>query len=208
MLPDGYIENYEQIAKDYMGEVSVETRKIGNLIDFSIQLLGIPFDADVLDLGCGNGWILRSLGCVSTYGADISIENCMHVRKLSTLHKIVQADAQKAPYKDCSFDAVICTDVFEHVPSHTELVKEIHRILRSNGVLFFSTPFEQDLSYYDSPAYEKRYRYVHLRSVNKKMLNDVFDERRWVKLAEIFVTEQMQFQDMPYPIIFQVYVAR
>jgi SAM-dependent methyltransferase len=206
MLPEGYIENYDQIACDYGNSVSIETEVLKRLVDFSMQILGTPFDTDVLDLGCGNGWMSSGLGCISSTLLDISAVNCRHARQLSTLHKVVQADAQEIPFRDCSFDVVICTDLFEHVPSTTPLVEEIHRILRPGGILLFSCPFGQDLSYYDSVQYERRYRYVHLRSVDRQMLDDVF--KGWTRMAETFVTEHMQCQDKPYPIIFQVYAKR
>ena len=189
MLPEGYVENYEQIASDYGESVSVETQVLGKLVDYTVQLLGVPFDAKVLDVGCGNGWILSKAGAYNLYGLDISHVNCRMTRHFSELHRVVQADAQEIPLKDKSFDVVICTDLFEHVPDPASLMEEIHRVLRPGGVLLFGVPFEQDLSYYSSPRYKRRYRYVHLRSVDREILEDVFSG--WTKMAETFVTDHM-----------------
>jgi SAM-dependent methyltransferase len=167
MLPEGYVENYDQIARDYGTAVSIETEALKRLVDFSMQILGTPFDNDVLDLGCGNGWMASGLGCISPTMLDISAVNCRHTRHISSLHRVVQADAQEIPLKSGSFDVVICTDLFEHVPDTAPLVEEIHRVLRPGGILFFSCPFDQDLSYYESSGYQKRYRYVHLRSIDR-----------------------------------------
>jgi ubiquinone/menaquinone biosynthesis C-methylase UbiE len=206
MLPEGYIENYEQIAQDYSGQVSTETQTLGKLVDYTVNLLGIPHDAKVLDVGCGNGWILNKAGTYDLYGLDISHHNCRLTREFSELHRVVQADAQAIPFKADTFDVVICTDLFEHVPNTARLVREIHRVLRRGGICLFGCPFEQDLSYYESRRYRRQYRYVHLRSVTRALLRSVF--AGWSKMSETFVTEHMQEQEQPYPIIFQVYAKK
>ncbi len=40
-----------------------------------------------------------------------------------------------------SFDAILCTDVFEHIPYPNETIKEFHRILRQGGTLILTAPF-------------------------------------------------------------------
>jgi len=204
-LPEGYLENYEEIARD-IPWVSTETEKLTELVDFSMHLLGIHPSDGILDVGCGTGHMLDKIvpyGC----GIDISHLNCR--RASHGKAKAVQADAQTIPFKDNSFGVAFCTDIFEHVPRVDLLVGEIQRVLRPGGILFFACPFEQDLSYYESEKYrrfKKRYRYVHLRSVNRDMLDKVF--KNWLWLSETWVTDHMQFQDDPYPIIFQVYAKR
>lgn len=41
-----------------------------------------------------------------------------------------------------SFDAVVCTEVLEHVTNPFDAVSEIHRILKPGGRLFASSPFD------------------------------------------------------------------
>lgn len=50
-------------------------------------------------------------------------------------------DIQSAPFCDNSFDLVISSDVFEHVPDAYKGFKEIYRILKTGGVHIFSVPF-------------------------------------------------------------------
>ena len=44
------------------------------------------------------------------------------------------------PFPDCTFDAVISDYVFEHVESPEPFLKEIRRVLKPGGSLFFRTP--------------------------------------------------------------------
>lgn len=42
--------------------------------------------------------------------------------------------------EDCFFDAIICTEVFEHIPFPNETVKEFNRLLKPGGVLILTAP--------------------------------------------------------------------
>ena len=49
-------------------------------------------------------------------------------------------DATAIPVEDGSFDAVLCTEVLEHVPEPIRVLKEIGRIVRLGGWAFISAP--------------------------------------------------------------------
>ncbi len=48
------------------------------------------------------------------------------------------ADAMEMPFKDNLFDVVICTHVYEHVPSPKLLFSEIFRILKPQGICYLA----------------------------------------------------------------------
>ena len=111
---------------------------------------------------------------------------------------------ENLPIEDGVFDAVICTDIFEHVQNEKALVREVSRVLRPGGTLLFACPWKQDLSVYDMPEYKakfKQYKYLHLRSVDEDMINDCFSEFKVVASTEITVAmSSMLFK--PYAIRF------
>ena len=49
------------------------------------------------------------------------------------------------PRDDASYDAVLLTQVLEHVPDPAEVMIEIHRILKEDGQLFLSVPLNAPL---------------------------------------------------------------
>lgn len=55
------------------------------------------------------------------------------------------ADAHAVPLPDASFDAVIAQAVLEHVLDPAQVVGEVHRLLRPDGLVYAETPFMQQV---------------------------------------------------------------
>lgn len=53
----------------------------------------------------------------------------------------IVSDITEIPVADGSFDAVMCTEVLEHVPDPVAAIKELNRVLRSGGYLMITVPF-------------------------------------------------------------------
>lgn len=53
----------------------------------------------------------------------------------------IVSDITNIPVKKSSFDAILCTEVFEHVPDPIAAIKEFKRILKVNGKLIITAPF-------------------------------------------------------------------
>ena len=102
------------------------------------------------------------------------------------------------------FDTIICTDVFEHVQNEKLLANELERILKPEGQILFAVPWEQDLSIYDSEEYitkYKKFKYVHLRSVDFAVIQDCFPQFEIV--CSTLITVGMKHMKLkPYPIRF------
>jgi len=88
----------------------------------------------ILDLGCGEGVLLRELRSLghNVVGMDYNFES-EHVTRGSIL---------STPYENNSFDVILCLDVIEHLhpADQPEAFKEIARILRPGGRLICSLP--------------------------------------------------------------------
>lgn len=49
-------------------------------------------------------------------------------------------DITDIPEKDSHFDAILCSEVFEHLPAPLEAIREFNRILKPQGVLILTFP--------------------------------------------------------------------
>ena len=64
-------------------------------------------------------------------------------------------DLQNIPAKDAYFDAILCSQVLEHLPYPTRVLDEFYRLLKPGGMLWLSTPlfYEEHEQPYDFYRY-------------------------------------------------------
>jgi 2-polyprenyl-3-methyl-5-hydroxy-6-metoxy-1,4-benzoquinol methylase len=109
---------------------------------------------DVLDYGCGAGHLLEqmlTLPNVNFYGLDFSAASVDETKKRtngkSNLKELVLADKLPTLFSDEQFDTITLIETIEHLqdgPLH-ETMQELFRILKRNGRLFITTPYNENL---------------------------------------------------------------
>ncbi|MDK2791064.1 MAG: hypothetical protein PWP15_1584 [Methanothermococcus sp.] len=90
-------------------------------------------DKLVLDCGCGFGSFYPLIKDFNTIYMDFSL-NLLKKFKINT--NKVCGDIQNLPFKDNTFDLVLCINVLEHV-DFERAVNEIKRVLKTNGTCIF-----------------------------------------------------------------------
>ncbi|WP_271855560.1 class I SAM-dependent methyltransferase [Patiriisocius marinus] len=56
----------------------------------------------------------------------------------------IKADICNLPFKDNSYDVIICNHVLEHIPNDTKAMKELYRVLAPGGMAVLQVPYEAD----------------------------------------------------------------
>jgi SAM-dependent methyltransferase len=108
---------------------------------FFLEFIGARRGERVLDLGCGNGvfsgW-LRESGC-RVVGADFSFAALRRARGLQELSAC--CELPRLPFRDASFDRVVCIEVLEHLSPEAEQasLRAILRVLKPGGSLALHT---------------------------------------------------------------------
>ena len=105
-------------------------------------------DMVILDLPCGRGFYLNMFRYVSKcrlIGADLDWE-VIQKAKVNVGHlddtDIQRVNIYQMPYPDNTFDAVIFSEVLEHLDNDSKALKEAYRVLKPNGVLAVTVPHE------------------------------------------------------------------
>jgi len=101
-----------------------------------------PAARTFLDVGCATGYavqLARDHGWES-YGTDISEFATDYARRERHLTNIYTGSLAEARLPSCHFDIIYCHHVLEHMPDPLENLREMHRLLKPDGVLFVSVP--------------------------------------------------------------------
>ena len=109
---------------------------------------------DVLDYGCGAGQLLKQLTKepgVNFFGLDFSADSIEETRKRTAhsnnLEQLILVDRLPTPFKDEQFDFITIIETIEHLQDEPlyETMQELFRILKRNGKIFITTPFNENL---------------------------------------------------------------
>jgi ubiquinone/menaquinone biosynthesis C-methylase UbiE len=102
----------------------------------------LPPGSRVLDVGAGVGQYRDLFNHCEYRAHDFGLEPAT-AGQYTTLD--YESDITAIPVGDESFDAVLCTEVLEHVPEPIAAVREMARILRPAGRLMISAPLGSHL---------------------------------------------------------------
>lgn len=92
----------------------------------------IPGGGKVLDLGCGDGSIAKTL---MEARPDLRVEGVDIMVRPSTHIPVTQFDGDKLPFRARSFDYVTIVDVLHHTDDPTAVLKEAVRVARKGIVI-------------------------------------------------------------------------
>jgi carbamoyltransferase len=100
----------------------------------------IPYNASVLEVGCGTGQLSNFLGisCRRVTGADLclnSLRLAEEFRRKSQLDRVrfVQINLFRPPFQKGEFDVVLCNGVLHHTSNPQEGFRQLVSLLRPGG---------------------------------------------------------------------------
>jgi SAM-dependent methyltransferase len=123
------------------------------------HLLGDVRDRDVLEVGCGAAqagrWLVSQGARVTAF--DVSLGQLLVARELDRRTGVevrtAQADAQRLPFRDASFDLVVSAfGAIPFVSDSAGTMREVARVLRPGGRLVFSTTHPVRWVFPDDPG--------------------------------------------------------
>ncbi len=138
--------------KDWVRTVSWPKTDIGtkhgpNLKGWITEKLGqLPAGGRILDVGAGSQPYREACGHLRYVSQDREKpsrfeEGYMSMREADYKEPDIVCDAVSIPEPDASFDAILCTEVLEHVPHPVRVLQETSRLVKSGGSLILTAPF-------------------------------------------------------------------
>jgi len=144
-MPFGYIPHkikWKNAILKIFGNPNMITRIQAPVI---IRMLNPSKKDFILDAGCGGGFFTYEVAkkCQKCIGVDLSInEELLDItRNLSSI-SFLKADILNMPFKKGTFNKILLSSVLQMVKNDRILLKEIHRVLKKNGVFVLSVPTE------------------------------------------------------------------
>lgn len=148
-MRDADIALYDTVAAEWWNGQTRWLRVLANMVPARLR----HFEAvvpdwtgrTVLDLGCAGGFMAEALarrgaqvtGIDPAEGAVASARAHAAAEGLAIRYDTGMGEA--LPYRDATFDAVVCVDVLEHVTDLDAVLTEVERVLRPGGWFLFDT---------------------------------------------------------------------
>jgi 2-polyprenyl-3-methyl-5-hydroxy-6-metoxy-1,4-benzoquinol methylase len=106
----------------------------------------------VLDVGCGNGWAAKKLIPLGKKVISMDISSTNPVKTIKEVphenHAGLIADVYNIPLKENSVDCIIASEILEHVPDPEIFIINLVKLLKQNGKLIITTPYNEKIEYY------------------------------------------------------------
>jgi ubiquinone/menaquinone biosynthesis C-methylase UbiE len=127
------VTNYDAIAGGY--NVRYRNYDYGEIKEALRAFVGEPVGA-ILEVGCGTGFWLRELRerAAIVAGVDRSAE--MLARAVDSGAALVRARAEALPWRDASFDRLVCINALHHFADRDRFFADAWRVLKPGGGLF------------------------------------------------------------------------
>jgi SAM-dependent methyltransferase len=109
----------------------------------TVERLGLPPRARILDAGCGSG---RNMVDLARWGTVTGVELSPAAAEAARgrhVGEVVEGSVLEMPFAEDSFDLVVCLDVIEHLQDDRAALHELHRVLAPGGALVVTVPAYQ-----------------------------------------------------------------
>lgn len=111
------------------------------------KLIDIPAGSRILDAGAGEQRFKEYCSHLKYISQDFAQYNgegnnkALQMGTWDQNNLDIVSDITEIPEPDSSFDAILCVEVFEHIPQPLLAFQEFSRLLKPNGKLILTAPF-------------------------------------------------------------------
>jgi SAM-dependent methyltransferase len=154
------------------------------------------FNGSFLEIGPGYGRVLKEIGQENPI-IGLEIDSGLTELLTSRGYSVIEGVAERIPFKDSTFDVILCEEVLEHIANQKDVVEEVFRVLKTGGTAIFATPnkyiyrslmFINNLLHLNfQDGFFKNPTPGHISELTGRQLFKLFDSRFEVELFPINV---------------------
>lgn len=166
-------------------------------------------DKTILDIASGEGYGSNILAqrAKYVYGVDISEEAVAHAKSKYKSNNLqyLHGSATNIPIANETIDMVVSFETIEHHDKHEEMMREIKRVLKPNGILIISSPNKKE--YTDVPKYENHFHVKELYTdefmslISRHFLKTKLFWQRYIEGSIILSTDTQMYCNIPVNLI-------
>lgn len=159
------------------------------------RLTSLPKGLKILDAGAGElrnkkfcnhlNYLSQDI-CQYDGGSVSHPENGLQTGKWDTSQIDIVSDITSIPEPDASFDVILCSEVFEHLPDAIKALDEFQRLLKPGGLLITTAPFASLVHfapYHYSTGFSKFWYEYHLKERNFQ-IEELVSNGDWFSLLK------------------------
>ncbi len=201
------IERASKINEDYSemegGDASIVRRSRLRASKSQVQLIKkYKNGTSLLDMGCGEGFFLfnASKAGYITKGVELSRDAAAYAKREFGLD-VEAKHFEEAQFPENCFDVVTLWQVLEHVPYPLVTLKEVHRILKPEGLLVVSTP---DIGGMPARILGRRWwnvRRLHVNQFTTETLEDILKNAGFKNMSSVCYRETISLLMLFIPIL-------
>ncbi len=124
---------YSEKLREYIDEAPLERKPIVEFV--AVAAASLPAGSSIADVGAG----LAPFRELFSHVRYLTVDRAESPHGDESDFDIV-ASAEAIPLEGASLDAILCTQVLEHLPEPAEALKEFFRLLKPDGKLFLTAP--------------------------------------------------------------------
>ena len=142
--------NFDRAADYYDDTRGFPNEQIKNVVEFIRQQTQLKTTDKLLEIGIGTGRIALPIAphVHEIHGVDISVQMMARLQQKQTTEAVflTRANAEKLPFPDNSFDAIIIVHVLHLVPDAPAILRELQRVLKPKATLILGESKRDGLS--------------------------------------------------------------
>jgi len=161
----------------------------------------------ILDVGCGNGWVSKKLIPLGKKVISMDISTVNPINAIKEIqhknHAGLIADVYNLPLKENSIDCIIASEILEHVPDPKIFIFSLIKLLKQNGKLIITTPYNEIIEYFLCVhCNQPTPKYAHLHSFNEDNIGHFIPQTGITWAKNIFMNKYLSLTRLNFVLKF------